>query len=106
MSSKPSNPTKTIKQTLEYRFPEWFKLTEKLFNEVTAFYFGIIQEHELILELTNKEALAEIEKFTHKTRDNPFPPFPLKWSIPAMFRRACINTALGSARSFFTNLNR
>ncbi|MBF7084084.1 transposase [Desulfallas sp. Bu1-1] len=102
----PTKPTKTIKQTLEYRFPEWFKLTEKLFNEVTAFYFGIIQEHEVILELTNKEALTELERFTHKTKDNPAPPFPLKWDIPAMFRRACINAALGAARSFFSNLNR
>jgi putative transposase len=104
--SKPSKPTQTIKQTLEYRFPEWFSLTERLFNEVTAFYFGIIQEHELILELTNKKALTGLERLTHKTRDNPSPLFPLKWDIPAMFRRACINTALGAARSFFSNLNR
>ena len=102
----PSKPTKTIKQTLEYRFPEWFRLTEELFNEVTAFYFDIIQEHEIILELTNKEVLTKLERFTHKTKDNPSPPFSLKWDIPAMFRRACINTALGSARSFFSNLNR
>ncbi len=98
--------TKTIKQTMEYRYPEWFRLTEKLFNEVTVFYFGIIQDHELILELSNKEALTELEKFTHKTKDNPSPPFPLEWDVPAMFRRACINTAIGSARSFFSNLNK
>jgi IS605 OrfB family transposase len=107
MSSKPSKSTKTIKRVLERRFPEWFNLTQRLFNEVTAFYFRIIQEHELILELTNKEALSELERLTHKTRDNPSPPFPLMWGdIPAMFRRACINTALGLARSFFSNLNR
>ena len=100
----PAKPTKTIKQTLEHRFPEWFKLTGKLFNEVTAFYFGIIQEHGLILELTNKGALTELERLTHKTKDNPSPPFPLKWDMPAMFRRACINAAIGSARSFFSNL--
>jgi hypothetical protein len=70
--------TKTIKQTLEHRFLEWFKTTEELFNEVTAFYFGIIQDHELILELSNKEALTELERFTHKTKDNPSPSFPLK----------------------------
>jgi len=99
-------PTKTIVQNLEYRFPEWFKLTEQLFNEVAAFYFGIIQDHELILELTNKEALTELERLTHKTKDNPLPPFPLKRDIPAMFRRACINTAIGSARSFFSNLKK
>ena len=106
MPGKPTKPTKTIKHTLEYRFPEWFKITEKLFNKVTAFYFGIIQEHEVILELTNKEALTRLERLTHKTKDNPSPSFPLKWSIPAMFRRASINTAIGSARSFFSNLNK
>lgn len=99
-------PTKTIKQNLEYRYPEWFRLTEKLFNEVTAFYFGIIQDHELILELTNKKALTELERLTHKTKDNPSPLFHLKWDVPAMFRRACINTAIGSARSFFSNLRK
>jgi len=99
-------PTKTIKQTLNYRFPEWFVLTEKLYNEVIAFYFGIISEHELILDLTNKEALTEMEKLTHATLENPAPMFPLEWDIPAMFRRACINAAMGSARSFFSTLNK
>ncbi|MCG9967398.1 RNA-guided endonuclease TnpB family protein [Pelotomaculum terephthalicicum JT] len=99
-------PTKTIKQTLEYRFPEWFITTEKLFNEVTAFYFGIIKERAQILELTNKKALTELERLTHSTKDNPAPPFPLKWDIPAMFRRACINTAIGAARSFFSKLKK
>jgi IS605 OrfB family transposase len=97
---------KTIKQNLECRFPEWFELTEKLFNEVAAFYFEIILEHELILKLTNKKALTELERMTHGTKDNPFPPFPLRWEIPAMFRRACINAALGAGRSFFSSLNK
>jgi IS605 OrfB family transposase len=103
---KPANPTKTIRLTLEHRFPEWFQLTEELFNEVTAFYFRLIQDHELILELSNKEALTELERLTHRTKSNPSPPFPLAWDVPAMFRRACINTAVGAARSFFTSLNR
>lgn len=103
---KTAKPTKTIKQTLEYRFPEWFAATENLFNEVSAFYFGVIQDHELILELSNQEALTELERLTHRTKSNPSPPFPLGRDVPVMFRRACINAALGSARSFFSNLNR
>ena len=102
----PAKPTKTIIQNLEYRYPEWFQLTEELFNEVTSFYFGIILEHELILELDNQQALTELERLTNKTKSNPSPPFALKWDVPAMFRRACINTAVGSARSFLSNLNR
>ena len=99
-------PTKTIKQNLEYRFAEWFKLTENLFNEVTAFYFGIIQKHEPILKLANKGVLTELERLTHKTKDNPLPPFLPKWDVPAMLRRACINSAIGAARSFFSNLEK
>lgn len=101
-----SKPTKTIKLTLENRFPEWFKATEKLFNEVTVFYFGIIQDHKSILELSNKEALTELERLTCKTKQNPEPIFSIPWDIPAMFRRACINTAVGIARSFFSNLQK
>lgn len=102
----PSKPTKTIKQTLEYRFPEWFKLTEQLFNKVIAFYFEIIKDNELILELNNKKALTKLERLTCQTKSNPLPPYPLPWPVPAMFRRASINAALGSARSFFSNLKK
>jgi hypothetical protein len=54
----------------------------------------------------SKIALTELKRLTNKTKDNPSPTFPLKWDVPAMFWRACINTAVGSARSFFSNLNR
>ena len=80
-----------------------------LYNRVVAFYFDVINAHEKLLDLANQSALTVLEKLTHQTRDNPEPPFPLSEiadSIPAMFRRAAINAALGSARSFFAHLKK
>ena len=103
--------TTTIKQALRYQpqHAAWFAATQALFNRVVAFYFSCIQAHEGCLSLTNKEALAALEKLTHETEANPHPLMPLRHlapDIPAMFRRAAINAALGAARSFFSSLTR
>jgi IS605 OrfB family transposase len=99
--------TKTIVRILEYRKPEWFKETESLYNKVCAFYFEAIQAHEKVLGLNNQKALTALERITHKTAHNPDPVMPLPWpEIPAMFRRACINSALGTARSFYSHLEK
>ncbi|MFL5702489.1 MAG: zinc ribbon domain-containing protein [Ktedonobacteraceae bacterium] len=101
--------TTTIKQVLNYR-PEqsaWFAANQSLFNQVAAFYFDVIQAHVKILDLSNKEALTALEKLTHTTQSNLTPAMPLEEiaeDIPALFRRAAINAALGSARSFFSHL--
>jgi putative transposase len=103
--------TTTIKQVLNYG-PEhaaWFAANQTLFNQVCAFYFDVIQAHVKILDLSNKEALTALEKLTHITQRNPAPVMPLDEvaeDIPAMFRRAAIHAALGSARSFFSHLAR
>ena len=99
--------TKTINKKLEYRKLEYFVATQELFNHVARFYFGIIQEHQYILELKQKPALTELERLTVQTKKNPTPAIPLPFQhIPAMFRRAAINTAYGSAKSFFTTLRK
>src|SRR5260370_2156884 len=101
--------TTTIRQVLTHQ-PEhsaWFAATQALFNRVAAFYFEVIQAHEGILDLSNKEALTALEKLTHTTESNPTPIMPLcqiQKDIPAYFRRAAINAALGSARSFYSHL--
>src|SRR6266702_3372715 len=103
--------TTTIKQVLNYQ-PEhaaWFTATQALFNRVTAFYFGVIQAHENVLDLSNKDALTALEKLTHTTQSHPTPVMPLEVileDIPSMFRRAAINAALGSARSFYSHLQK
>jgi len=103
--------TKTVKLKL-YRRPEtdsFFLTTKELFNRVVSFYFEVIQAHEEILEYPNKQALTILEKLTHRTRQNPEPIIPLEQVsgyIPAMFRRAAINAALGAARSFYSRLEK
>src|SRR5260370_5445695 len=102
--------TTTIKQILNYE-PDhgaWFAENAALFNQICAFYFEVIAAHEKILDLSNKEALAALEKLNHTPQSNPTPFMPLEKiaeDIPAMFRRTAINAALGSARSFYTSLN-
>ncbi|HEY3993415.1 MAG TPA: transposase [Ktedonobacteraceae bacterium] len=96
--------TKTIKQRLEYRpsIAAWFETTQTLFNQIAEFYFEVIQAHPGILDLNDLEALAALEQLTHATKAHCHPPFPLTIiceGIPAMFRRATINVALGSARA-------
>ena len=84
-----------------------FAANQVLFNRVVAFYFDCIQAHEGLLSLTNKEALTALERLTHATQHHPAPIMPLGEiapNIPAMFRRAAINAAIGSARSFFSQL--
>jgi putative transposase len=103
--------TSTIRSALHYQ-PEhahYFAENAALFNRIVASYFDVIQAHEGILSLKNKEALTALERLTHKTQANPAPIMPLckiAPDVPAMFRRAAINAALGSARSFFSSLKK
>ncbi len=101
--------TTTIKQILNHHADQgaWFAANQALFNRVVAFYFEVIQAHEQVLDLSNKDALTALEKLTHTTQRNPAPVMPVEAlleDIPAMFRRAAINAALGSARSFYSHL--
>jgi putative transposase len=103
--------TTTIRQVLNYQaeYAAWFAANQDLFNQVASFYFEVIQAHEKILELGNMDALQALEKLTHTTQSNPHPVMPLSEiaeDIAAMFRRAAINAALGSARSFSANLGK
>jgi len=103
--------TKTIQHALSYQSTHaaWFAENQAVYNRVVAFYFEGINAHEKLIELPNKHALTALEKLTHQTLDTPEPPFPLSEiadALPAMFRRAAINAALGSARSFFAHVRK
>src|SRR5690348_3101511 len=103
--------TTTIRQMLNYQsdVQAYFAANQSLFNRVASFYFDAIQAHIKILDLSNKEGLTALEKLTHTTERNPRPVLPLgviEEDIPAMFRRAAINAALGSARSFSAHLEK
>jgi transposase len=106
-----AHATMTIKQRLTYapQHASCFAANQALFNRVTAFYFEVIQVHDKLLTLGTKEALTALETLTHATDKHPHPVMPLAdlgEDIPAMFRRAAINAALGSAKSFQGNLKR
>jgi IS605 OrfB family transposase len=103
--------TVTIRQTINTKteVQSYFAANQALFNRVAAFYFDVIQAHLGVLNLGNMDALRALEQLTHKTEINPNPVMSLadiQEDIPAMFRRAAINAALGSARSFYGNLAR
>src|SRR6266436_5403190 len=100
--------TTTIKQVLNAPADHaaWFAANQAHFNHVVAFYFEVIQAHASVLDLSAKEALTALEKLTHTTDKNPHPVMPLsalQQDIPAMFRRAAIHAALGTARSFYSH---
>jgi len=82
----PAKATKTIKQTLSYQpqHAAWFEQTQPLFNHIAGFYFDVIVAHPCILELSNMEALAALEKLTHATKDHPNPIMPLAELAPAV----------------------
>jgi putative transposase len=103
--------TTTIRQSLGYKpaHAAWFAATKDLFNQVAAFYFEVIAAHEKVLDCSNTEALTVLETLTHATQKNPTPVMPLEElveDLPAMFRRAAIHAALGSARSFYSLLRK
>jgi hypothetical protein len=100
--------TTTIRQMLNDQtdVKAYFAANQALFNRVAAFYFDVIQAHMGVLDLGNMDALRALEQLTHTTELNPHPVMPLsdiEEDIPAMFHRAAINAALGSARSFYGN---
>src|SRR5713226_5420050 len=101
----------TLRQTLNYQpqHASWFAANQSLFNAVVAFYFEVVQAHALVLDLKTKEALTTLEMLTHATEKNASPIMPLTEiarDVPALFRRAAINAAIGSARSFSTSLKK
>jgi hypothetical protein len=62
--------TTTIKQVLNHQanHGSWFAANQAFFNQVVAFYFEVIQTHEKVLELSNKDALAALESLPIRHR--------------------------------------
>jgi putative transposase len=103
--------TKTIRQPLQHRLlvSAWFTTTQTLFNVLVAFYWQVLDVHPHLLDLPSKDALTALEQLTLTTSHHPAPAMPLSEvadQVPALLRRAAIHTALGSMRSFQSNLAR
>lgn len=97
---KVSSQTKTYRFRINSTNLKDFETTQKLFNEVIFFYYDLLINKENILELSNQNALRELERLTISTSEISFP-FS---KVPALFRRAAINCALAHSRSYFSNL--
>ena len=91
------------------QYAAWFTTTQALFNQVARFYFEVITAHDTVLLLSAQKALNALEILTHATEGNPHPVMPLDTiapQLPALFRRAAIHAALGSAHALDTSLRK
>ena len=111
-SQRSGPPTQTYRYRLEAR-PQadvWFGATRALFNRVVAFYYSVLEAHPAVRALNDTNALTCLERLTHTTQKNVSASLPLTQAVaedlPALFRRAAIHAALGSNRSFHSNLER
>jgi putative transposase len=107
-----SAPKKTLRYRLHLLTPqsgEWLVETKTLFNTAAEWYFGVFEQNLEFLNLKSDNVVPTVEKTTHRTKHNPDPkitPHAEVVLLPAYVRRAAIMAAFGSAKSFFSNLNR
>jgi len=101
-----ASATKTIRYRLETKHLDWFQATKELYTEVTGFYLFLCLEKSELLNLAQKEALTELERLTVASKVRPSVEYLLPWEVPRDLRRACINQAIGAAKSFITNLQK
>jgi IS605 OrfB family transposase len=107
-----SAPKKTLRYRLHLLTPqsrEWLIETKKLFNHAAEWYFGVFESNQEFLKLKSDDLVPTVEKTTHRTKHNPDPKItpPIEViALPAYVRRAAIMAAFGSAKSFFSNLNK
>ena len=102
---------KTIRESVHYppQYAEYFAANQSLFNRVVAFYFEVIQAHEGVLDLHHQRGPHGSGKTDTRHGEKPLACAATdrnRRGIPAFFRRAAINAAIGSARSFSSSLKR
>lgn len=99
----------TKKFTLRCKHPQWFAVTQELYNQILFFYYQLLLKHPDYHSLNNQQILRSMEVLTIMGRDKNPVPDPLPWDkVPLYFRRAAINGAIGMVKSYlnrkgFTN---
>lgn len=99
----------TKKFTLRCKHPEWFVVTQELYNQVLFFYYRLLLKHPEFHSLNNQQILRSLEVLTIPGREKNPVPDPLPWDkVPLYFRRAAINGATAMVKSYlnrkgFTN---
>jgi len=99
---------KTIKRKIEdaEKYQDLLETTNQQYQQVVVFYLAIIQSNQGLLDLPSQELLTELERLSHRTKDNPNPPYDLSeiaHKLPAGVRRAAINEAIGLAAAWQTS---
>lgn len=77
---------------------DYLKLTKEVYNEIILKYYNLLLDNIELLNLSNQYCLRELEKLTSVSLSKD------EKDIPAYFRRAGINNAIGSARSYIALL--
>lgn len=85
---------------------DWLEQTQKIYNEVIAFYYHLFldleEKGEQLKSLNQQQAMRRLEIFTVKGREQNPVDYPLPWQkLPLYVRRAAINAAITAAKSFF-----
>ena len=109
MKNNIKNPgycTITYKNRLIIKDLEYLKLTKNLYNEIILKYYDLLLEHFEFLNLSNQYCLRELEKLTITDRQGNKPKDYIEIDLPVYFRRAAINQAIGSVRSYFALLKK
>lgn len=101
MEGKTGSSTITYRLKLRCKHLDWIRQTEGLYQQVVAFYTGLLLERMELLEMGNLHLLRAMEKLTVVGRDKKPVPMELPFKkLPLYFRRAAINAAIGQSRSY------
>lgn len=92
--------TITYKLRLYIKHLEYVKLTKDIYNQIVLFYYDLLLKNIEFLNLSNQYCLRELEKLTVISRDGKIPENYIDMNIPTYFRRAAINQAIGSVKSY------
>ena len=108
-------PTRTIRYRILDDVLPPVKETVELYRSVAAHCLYVLKENTELLRAEDapEEAPAGkydlftvVERLIHRTKNNPDPAYPLDVvgkNIPAYIRRSAINSAIGTARSWYAN---
>lgn len=97
--------TITYKFRLYFDHVDYLILTKKLYNEAILFYYNLLLDNLEFLNLSNQYCLRELEKITIISRSGEIPKNYIDLDLPTYFRRAAINQAIGSVRSYMMLLD-
>lgn len=81
---------------------DYLEETKKILDQALAFYQQLLLENPTIVEA--EDNLRQVERLSHRTKDNPNPPYEAP-ELPSITKRSVINSALGSVSSYLTRLS-